>query len=129
MIDHLFIARVREIDGLADDRVHNAVRRQKSDLPAIAITRVSGAVLRGLGGEAISQTALYRVDVYAETHAALDPVVDAVRAYFDGFRGYLSATCFVAYASTTGPSDFSDDDGDFKLRHQILDVELTFSED
>lgn len=129
MIDDLFISKVREVDGLADDRVHNAVRRQRSELPAIAVTRVSGSDTRGMGGELIGGSAQYRVDVYAETHGSLLPIIEQVKAALGGFRGWLSNTCRAHLVTVNGPSDFSDDEGDLKLRHQILDVDVIYSEE
>lgn len=128
-LSDLVIAKVRAIDGLPDDSVHKAVRRQKSLLPAIAVTQVTGLATRAIGGEVISGNAQFRIDVYAETASDLGPVVRALKNGLDGYKGFLVPECFIHLATVTGPSDFSDDDGDLKLRHQLLDLELIYSEE
>lgn len=127
MIDESLIAFIQGLATTAGSRVHPALLPQEATYPAIAVTAVQMAKERALSGEVIRSTATYRLDVYGSGHSEVFPVSRALRDALDGYRGIMGTTR-ILHSAVNGPADFSDDDGDRKLRHHILDIELIYSE-
>jgi len=128
VIDEDLIAYLQGLGTEAGTRVHSAVMPQEISYPAVAVTRISGSVDRGLGGEAIMGRGVWRIDVYGRNFVSMFAVSDVIRAALDGYRGHMGATR-VMNASLQNFSDFSEEDGDRKLRHLVHDFNIVYSED
>lgn len=128
MIDEDLIAWLQGLNTEAGARVHSSLLPQEPTYPAVAVTRISGSVDRGLGGEVILGRGQWRIDVYGRNFVSMFAVSDVIREALDGFRGHLGTTR-VMNASLQSFSDFSEEDGDRKLRHLVHDFSIVYSED
>lgn len=128
MIDQDLITFLRARRTGAGDRVHSSLLPQESSYPAVAVTRTSGSVDRGLGGEVILGRGTFRIDVYGRNFDTMFEVSDEIRTALDGFRGLMVSTS-VKHCQLRDVSDFSEEDGDRKLRHLVHDFSIVYSED
>lgn len=128
MIDSDLIAWFQGLNTEAGTRVHSSLLPQEPTYPAVAVTRLSGSVDRGLGGEVIMGRGQWRIDVYGKNFVSMFAVSDVIRDALDGFRGHIGTTRVMS-ASLENFSDFSEEDGDRKLRHLVHDFLIVYSED
>ncbi len=128
MIDEDLIAYLQGLGTAAGTRVHLAVMPQEIIYPAVAVRRSSGSVDRGLGGEAIMGRGVWSIDVYGRDFVSMFAVSDDIRGALDGYRGHMGTTRVMS-ASLQNHSDFSEEDGDRKLRHLVHDFLIVHSED
>lgn len=128
MIDQDLITFLRARRTGAGDRVHSSLLPQETSYPAVAVTRTSGSVDRGLGGEVILGRGTFRIDVYGRNFDTMFEVSDDIRAALDGFRGLMVSTS-IKHCQLRDVSDFSEEDGDRKLRHLVHDFSIVYSED
>jgi hypothetical protein len=128
VIDQDLITFLRARRTGAGDRVHSSLLPQESSYPAVAVTRTSGSVDRGLGGEVILGRGTFRIDVYGRNFDTMFEVSEEIRTALDGFRGLMVRTS-VKHCQLRDVSDFSEEDGDRKLRHLVHDFSIVYSED
>lgn len=128
MIDQDLITFLRARRTGAGDRVHSSLLPQETSYPAVAVKRTSGSVDRGLGGEVILGRGTFQIDVYGRNFDTMFEVSDDIRAALDGFRGLMVSTS-VKHCQLRDVSDFSEEDGDRKLRHLVHDFSIVYSED
>jgi hypothetical protein len=128
VIDQDLVTWIQGLNTQAGARVHLALLPQETIYPAVAVTRISGSVDRGLGGEAIMGRGTWRIDVYGRDFVSMFAVSDAIRESLDGFRG-LMGTTRILNCALQNHSDFSEEDGDRKLRHLVHDFLIVHSED
>jgi hypothetical protein len=128
VIDENLITWLQELQTEAGTRVHSSLLPEETTYPAIAVTRTSGSVDRGLGGESIMGRGVWRIDVYGRNFVSMFAVSDSIRASLDGYRGFMGSTR-VMHAGLQNFSDFSEEDGERKLRHLVHDFNIVHSED
>lgn len=128
MIDQDLITYLRTQVPAAEDRVHSSLLPQETSYPAVAVTRTSGSVDRGLGGEVIMGRGTFRIDVYGRNFDSMFAVSEEIRTALDGLRGLMGSTS-IKHCQLRDVSDFSEEDGDRKLRHLVHDFSIVYSED
>ncbi|HRC61628.1 MAG TPA: DUF3168 domain-containing protein [Dehalococcoidia bacterium] len=128
MIDKDLVAFLKARQTGAGTRVHSSLLPQETAYPAVAVTRISGSVDRGLGGEVILGRGTWRIDVYGRDFESMFGVSDEIRDALDGFRGLMGTTSIKA-CQLQSFSDFSEEDGERKLRHLVHDFSIVHSED
>lgn len=128
MIDQDLITFLRSTVTSAEQRVHSSLLPQETSYPAVAVTRTSGSVDRGLGGEVIMGRGTFRIDVYGRNFDSMFEVSEQIRAALDGYRGLMLSTS-IMNCQLRDVSDFSEEDGDRKLRHLVHDFSIVYSED
>ncbi len=125
MIDENLIAALQALGTPAGARVHTSLLPQLTEYPAVAVTRVTGNDERSLSGELIQSRATFRVDVYGRQYPEMAQTARAIKAFLDGQRR-LMGTTQVMWCSADNVADFSDDDGDRKTRHLVLDFSFVY---
>ena len=125
MIDENLIAALQALGTPAGVRVHTSLLPQMTEYPAVAVTRVTGNDERSLTGQLIQSRATFRVDVYGRLYPDMAQAARAIKKYLDGFRG-LMGTTRVHYCTGDNIADFSDDDGDRKTRHLVLEFSFVY---
>jgi len=113
--------------SLVGTRVYHGERPQTSILPAIAWKRSGVQREMLLDGPSGMATAYYELEVIAETSAQSRTIADAVRSAVHGVTGNLGGAT-VRLAMVTTELDVSDVDGDLKVRHVLMDIEIIFPE-
>ena len=87
-IENALIAKIAALATGAAARVYREVIVQEPVLPAIAVSRISGAgMAHTIGNAPLLQRAVLRVEVVGETMAQVSPVAAALAAGLDGWRG------------------------------------------
>ncbi len=115
------------VTSLAGARVYHYERPQKSALPCVvwANTGIQREML--LDGPSGMARAFYEVEVMAEGTADAKSLAGGVKSAVHGVTGNLGGAT-VRLAMCTNELDLSDADGDMKVRHVIIDIEILFPE-
>jgi hypothetical protein len=91
-IENALIAKIAALATGAAARVYREVIVQEPVLPAIAVSRISGAgMARTIANAPLLQRAVLRVEVVGETMAQVSPVAAALAAGLDGWQGTQGA--------------------------------------
>jgi hypothetical protein len=96
-VEEAIIARLLGDAGvlaLVSNRVFPVSRPQASTLPAVTVTRISGAPIMDDGGEAGLLDARIQIDCWGETYSSAKLLARAVLTSLSGFRGTVGATEF-----------------------------------
>lgn len=91
-IEEVVIARLLDtaaVTTLASSRVYPGIRPQGSALPAVVVSRVSGAPVYVDDGETGLSVARIQIDCWGETYSAAKSLVRAVVYCLSGFYGVL----------------------------------------
>lgn len=118
---------VSPVASLVGSRVYHEERPQKTALPAITWVRTGIAREMLLDGPSGIATAFYELDVLSATTAEARTLADAIGVALNGVTGNFGGAT-VRLVSVTNETDFSDIDGDLKIRHVLIDVEIIFPE-
>lgn len=115
------------VASVAGTRVYHGERPQSSALPAVVWSNTGVTREMLLDGPSGMATAFYEVEAMAVSSADVRSLASGIRAAVHGVTGNLGGAT-VRLAMCTNEVDFSDTDGDMKVRHVILDIEILFPE-
>jgi len=128
--DQGLVAAIKAIGAVASavgDRVYHNERPQESPLPAITWGRSGIQREMLLDGPSGISTAFYEVDVVSASTAEVRALAEAVKDALHGVTGNFGGDT-VRLVAVTNEVDFSDIEGDLKVRHVLIDVEIIFPE-
>ena len=123
-IENAIIARVKALATGAGDRVFREVIVQEPQLPAVAVSRTSGAPFaRTLANTATLFRAVLRIETVGDTMAQVAPVAAAIESGLDGWTGTVAGVT-VLQARMVSKQEQANADGDRTIRVVIQDFEF-----
>lgn len=125
-IENAVIARIKALATGAGDRVFREVIVQEPTLPAVAVSRTSGAPFaRTLANVGMLNRATLRVETVGETMAQVAPVAAAIVSGLDAWTGTVAGVT-VLQARLVQQQEQADPQGDRTMRVVIQDFEFVF---
>lgn len=125
-IENAIIAKIVSLNTGAAARVYREIIVQEPQLPAVAVSRVSGSgFARTLTNAALLQRAALRIEVVGETMAQVAPVAAAIVAGMDGWTGAQSGVT-VLMSRLAQQQEQADAQGDRTLRVVQQDFEFVY---
>ena len=126
-IENALIARIVALGTGAGVRVYREVIVQEPQLPAVAVSRVSGAfVARALDNQYHLSRATLRVETVGETMAQVAAVALAIANGVDGWAGLQPNGVTVLVARLTQQQEQADAEGDRTIRVVQQDFEFVY---
>lgn len=116
------------ISAIVGTRIYAGLRPQKSPLPSIVYSRVSGVRIESLQGSSGLARPRFQIDCCGKSYPAVKNLAEAIRLSLEGFRGTMGGGggVVVQCVRYLGDIDFySDDEEIFRV---ALDFEIWHNE-
>lgn len=123
-IENAVIAKIAALATGAGSRVYREVIVQEPQLPAVAVTRLSGAgMAHTVGNVPLLQRATLRVETIGDAMGQVAPVAAAIATGLDGWRGTQGAVA-VLMCRLQQQQEQADAEGDrtFRVIQQDFDI-------